>query len=92
LRGRVRRIEMAAIAEQKGRAKPEERVDKAWLRPDEAAVYSGLGLTRVYHLIKTGVLPSARVPSDKPGSKRITHHLKRADIDTYLEKFMTVTK
>lgn len=83
---------MAAIAEQKGRAKPEERVDKAWLRPDEAAVYSGIGLTRIYHLIKTGALPSARVPSNKPRSNRVTHHIKRADLDAFLEEHMSLAK
>jgi hypothetical protein len=66
----------------------EERIEKGWLRPDEATVYSGMGLTRIYHLIKTGVLPSARVPSDRPGSNRVTHHIKKADLDAYLEGHM----
>ena len=81
---------MENVAETRGRPKPEERVDKVWLRPDEAAHYSGIGLTRIYYLIKTGALPSARVPG--VGGKRVTHHIKRTDLDAYLEKYITATK
>ena len=45
-----------------------ELAGATWLRPEEASVYTGIGLTRVYHLVKTGVIPSARVPSDRSGS------------------------
>ena len=83
---------MEKIAEMGRRAKPEERVEKVWLRPDEAAHYSGIGLTRIYYFIKTGALPSAHLPSDKPGSNRVTHHIRRTDLDTFLEERISAAK
>lgn len=50
---------------------------KVWLRPEEAAMYLGIGRTRMYALIREEI-PSVRVGR--------TRHIRRADLDSYMER------
>jgi excisionase family DNA binding protein len=52
-------------------------VPKEWLRPDEAAIYLGLGRTRMYALLREGI------PSVKVGR---TRHIRRVDIDEFMQR------
>jgi excisionase family DNA binding protein len=50
---------------------------KVWLRPEEAAMYLGIGRTRMYALIRE------EIPSVKVGR---TRHIRRTDLDGYMER------
>ena len=50
---------------------------KVWFRPEEAAMYLGIGRTRIYALLTTGEIPSVKVGR--------TRHVRRADLDGYME-------
>jgi excisionase family DNA binding protein len=50
---------------------------KVYYRPEEAAMYLGIGRTRMYALIREEI-PSVRVGR--------TRHVRRADLDGYMER------
>ncbi len=50
--------------------------EKAYLRPQEAAEYTGIARTRLYRLLKTKRIPSALVGR--------TRHIRRADLDAFM--------
>ena len=50
---------------------------KVWLRPQEAAMYLGIGRTKMFTLIRE------EIPSVKVGR---TRHVRRADLDGYMER------
>ncbi len=52
--------------------------DKVWLTPREAAEYTGIGRTRLYALLRTKTIPSALVGR--------TRHIRRTDLDSFLEQ------
>lgn len=54
---------------------------RTWLSPAQAALYSGLGRSRIYELLRSGEIPNARVGG--------TRHVRRADVDAYFEKHMS---
>ena len=51
---------------------------KVWFRPEEAATYLGIGRTRIYALLTAGEIPSVKVGR--------TRHIRRADLDGYMER------
>ena len=50
------------------------------MRPEEGIVHSGIGRTRLYTLLASGKIPSAKVGR--------TRHIRRADLDSFLEARM----
>ncbi|MBX6765167.1 MAG: helix-turn-helix domain-containing protein [Rubrobacteraceae bacterium] len=58
----------------------ENGVERGWLSPEEAIVYTGIGRTRLYALLASGELPSAKLGR--------TRHIRRADLDAFLEARM----
>ena len=51
---------------------------KVWFRPEEAATYLGIGRTRIYALLTADEIPSVKVGR--------TRHVRRADLDGYMER------
>ncbi len=59
------------------------RTPAAWLSPAEAVEESGIGRTRLYAFLTSGALPSAKIGR--------TRHIRRRDLDRFLEERMTGT-
>ena len=59
------------------------RAASAWLTPAEAVEESGIGRTRLYGFLTSGALPSAKIGR--------TRHIRRRDLDRFLEERMTGT-
>jgi excisionase family DNA binding protein len=60
---------------------PELRREKpTWLTPAEAVKESGIGRTRLYGLLTSGEIPSAKLGR--------TRHIRRRDLDAFLEARM----
>lgn len=59
------------------------RGKSTWLTPAEAVEESGIGRTRLYGFLTSGALPSAKVGR--------TRHIRRQDLDRFLEERMTGT-
>lgn len=53
---------------------------RVWLTPVQAVAYSGLGRARLYALLASGEIPSAKVGG--------TRHVRRRDIDQFMEQHM----
>ncbi len=64
-------------------AKEAGRGKATWLTPAEAVEESGIGRTRLYGFLTSGALPSAKVGR--------TRHIRRQDLDRFLEERMTGT-
>ncbi len=59
-------------------------MDKGWLSPEEAVRYSGIGRTRLYRYLTTGMLPSAKLGR--------TRHIRRRDLDDFLNSLIETNK
>ncbi len=55
----------------------ESKSPEEWLRPDEITRRYGIGRTRLYALLRTGELPSAKVGR--------TRHVRVSDIESFLD-------
>lgn len=64
------------------RIRPADVEGKSWLTPQEAAACYGIGMTRLYGLLRTGELPSAKLGR--------TRHIRRTDIETYFESLLNI--
>ena len=58
--------------------------DKVWFTPEECMEYSGIGRTRIYRLLANDELPSAKLGR--------TRHVKRVDLDRFLEGLMSTSR
>ena len=56
-------------------------VDPGWFSPADAITYSGIGRTRLYGLLTSGAIPSAKVGR--------TRHIRKRDLDQFLEAQMS---
>jgi excisionase family DNA binding protein len=65
---------------------PERRpsVEPGWLSPADAIAYAGIGRTRLYGLLTSGALPSAKVGR--------TRHIRKRDLDRFLEAQMSTPR
>jgi excisionase family DNA binding protein len=68
------------MLEQRGKSLAE----KGWLSPEEAVRYSGIGRTRLYRYLTSGALRSAKLGR--------TRHIRKEDLDAFLEERMSVAK
>jgi excisionase family DNA binding protein len=64
----------------KSKTRPTEKV---WLTPQEAVEYTGIGRTRIYALLRTKTISSALVGH--------TRHIRRTDLDHFMEKQIGVS-
>lgn len=60
------------------RAAGTESKSPEWLRPDEITKRYGIGRTRLYALLRTGELPSAKVGR--------TRHVRVSDIEHFFDQ------
>ena len=73
-----------AEATETGHTERRSSVEAGWLSPADAIAYSGIGRTRFYGLLTSGVIPSAKVGR--------TRHIRKRDLDQFLEAQMTSPK
>lgn len=59
----------------------EEVAERGWLSPDGAIEYTGIARTRLYRLLTSGEIPSAKLGR--------TRHIRRCDLDAFLEAHKT---
>ena len=62
---------------------PNKETPAAALRPLQAAVYLGIGRTKLYELLDRGEIPSGTI-----GSTRL---VRVSDLDAYLDRIVTRT-
>ena len=55
---------------------------RVWLTPAQAALYTGIGKSRIYELLRSGEIRNAKV-----GGSR---HVRRTDLDDFMEKHVGV--
>jgi hypothetical protein len=57
-----------------------------WAHPDQAIVYSGLGRTFLYGLIKSGAIASVRISKNNKERGRALRLIDLRSIDQWIEK------
>ena len=57
--------------------------EKTWLTPEECMKYSGIARSRIYRLLANDAIPSAKLGR--------TRHVKRVDLDRFLEGLMSTS-